>query len=234
MKKNLLLFLGISIVVFIMYSVSIQSFDFLFIWLGMLCIITLAALFKKVTLFLILSLPYLYFLVFLFVDSINIFTIIIFLVLVTYYIFSFRYAFGLNNNSMNIQFKNIKVPEDKDYSIINYLGGPIDEKSCNGIIVLDNDKYILQIENSNNEVKSYEFNKNDIKQTIIEERPYMKSSNSYSNYEVDYMKSYSIGRMTGNFDVSKSLKMMPSYNISIELNDGTKIMLVTYDSPTIF
>jgi len=234
MKKNVLILMIFVLLMFIFSTFYYSLYSLLFIGIAIICFLTLASVLKNVGFYIVISLAYIYFTFTLFICEFGILNIISVILLVLYFIYCSYYVFNLFNNSMNIQFDSIKIPEDKEYLVVNYINGPIEDKNTNGLLVLDDNEYNLSIENNNKEVKTFGFFKEDIKETIIEEKPYMKFTNAYNNYETDYMKSYNIGRYTGSFDKSKSFKIIPSYHIKITLKDNKEIYLISFNKPNIF
>ena len=65
-------------------------------------------------------------------------------------------------NKISINFKNIKIPKNKEYLIIKN----------NGILIKNSDSYLLEIENNDGKIKKSQIFFKDIKDIIIEEKPY--------------------------------------------------------------
>lgn len=230
-----------SIIIFLFFIIILLIVNLLFnlplylflISMTLIILLTLLSLSKKITLFLICSFIYLYFLIIFTMANITILTLVTTVILIIYYINCFKYTFNLYNNAMNIQFETIKIP-NSDYLVIKYINGPLDESNVNGIVTKEKDKFVIQIENKENIVKEINVLINDIESINIQEIPYMKSTTNYIDYQIDYMKSYSIGRVKGDFETSKGFKLIPSYEITITLKDKMVINLITFNKPTIF
>jgi len=233
MKNNIISFMILSIIILtfnLFFQISLQLYIFGVVFILLLLVIAIN---KKLGLFLIVSLMFFYFTFGFVIENFSVIRIVSTLIFLAYYNYCFKYAFNLFNNKMNIQFKNLQIPDDKDFLIVKYVNGPLEDFNSKGMIVKEDDGFILYIENKNKIVKSFKFLFNQIELINVNEKPYMKPTTMYGDYNVDYMKSSAIGKITGDFDEYKSFKFIRSYEISIKLKDNSIINITSFDNPDI-
>ena len=235
MKNNIIILLIINIILLsinLLFNFPIGEYIF---GIGVLLLLFVGVLYKKnVALYIIVSLPALFFITSTLINNFSIMYLVFVISFIIYYIYGFKYTFNLINNNMNIQFNSIKIPEDKEYLIIKYLLGPINGSNMNGIVIKEKDHFEILVEDKENNISKLDILFSDIESITANQKPYMKSSKTLSNYETDYMKSSAIGRYTGDFEEVKSFKVIPSYEIIILLKNNISIKLLSFNNPDIF
>lgn len=233
MKNKLTNKIIISVVFLIILSLlNLNNIPGYLVNLVLLLIIFCMTKIKKVEVFIFLILVFSMNSLYLFINEKNILLLLVYYVWIIHVIyFCFKYVFGFNNKS-NIVFKNISIPKLEEYLIVKYLSGPIKPFNLRAIIIKNKDSFIIKTEDDNNNVQELMFYYKDIINIEIKEKPYFKSVNGYDNYQVDFMKSYYTGRMTGEFDIYKKTKILKSYEIII-ITNKYKIKLLSFDNPKI-
>lgn len=210
---------------------NFNYFIYYFIHLLLLLVLFFGTIFKKTSWFIFIFVLFIINSLYLLVFSDNI------IILFVYYawnifmlISSYKYVFNLDNNSMNISFKSLKFPEKNEYLVVRYLDGPVKKMNINGIVVKLRDNFEINLEDRDGSIHKIIVNFKDIDNVTVNVKPYFKSYNSTNGYEVDYLKSSNIGKVTGGFDTHKAKKIIKSYEIIINTKDGN-IKLLSFNDP---
>ncbi len=227
MKSSLftLTFLSVLVVlVNLFYNIPINLSIF-----GLISILLLytVSYFRKEKLFLLFSIILFIFLFQFLINSYNVVTVFTSFVILMFYCYSFNYAFNLFSNSYNVKFKNIVIPDNKEYLVIKYINGPMKEVNHNGIIVKENDSFIIYVEDRKI-VDNFQILIENIRNIDIKEKPYMKSKIFLPDYSNDNKKYH------GNFERARNFKLIPAYYINIYLKDNSSIKIISFDEPKMF
>lgn len=127
-----------------------------------------------------------------------------------------------------IKFNKLTLP-NTPYLKGLYVSG-LDYKSGNMYITCDDDKIKIAIENKDGIF--YDTIK-DIKEIKINCKPYNYVKNVVNDYEIDYVKSSGVGKMTGDVYSNNKIKILKSYEINIYANNKI-INLITFKDPKPF
>ncbi len=235
MKNNIIIKTIISIILLLILSFlnigNIFNYIFNIVLLIILLILTLK---KKDSFFIFVLLIYSINSIGLFMNEKNDFLLLLFYIWTIYLMYSyFKYAFDLNNNKMNIIFKSIKIPNDKEYLVVKYMNGPINKANKNALVTKERESFLIKIEN-NDIIDEINLKFTDIESVSVNIKPYISTKDSLSNYEVDISKSFFSGKVTGDFDVHKSSKIIKSYEILIKTKKSETIKLLSFNNPNIF
>lgn len=221
-----IVFINIIILIFILFN-NLDSFyiyliDMLLI-LGLLWI----TIKKKEGLFILFSLLFLFFNInlILVLDNLLFLAVLYLNEIVLYYTF-FKYVFNLHNNKMQLTFKNIQIPNNKDYLIGKYIMGLINMGGANVLLTLSEKGLVIEAEDKSGNVKKIEVEKDKIKQITIKKKPYFKTSYRLDNYEI----TREIAKTRGEFDAIKKFKIIKSFDIKIETTEGI-INLLAFNFP---
>lgn len=214
------------IILIIMLILNLNFYLIYIINLILLLILMTVTYMKKETLFIIFS--FVYIISSLYLTTNKNFKILLFvyyflgIILLVLY---FYHVFNLHNNKMNLTFKSIEFPNDKNYIIAKYLSGPLKNINNNALIKKLDNYFLIQVEDEKGTAEEFKLNFNEIQKIDIKVKPYYKSVKKYEHSNHDYV--------TSHFESHKGIKIIKSYEIKIN-TPKDEITLLCFNYPSIF
>lgn len=232
-------FLGIilCIITYILIALSISIEPIRFIIHIFLLITELIALIRKKSAFYIISTLFLGLVsvsLFQYLDILNSQLVILYFVgYLLILIYGYNYIFKNSYNKMDLEFKKLEIPHKEDFIACKYISGLPYKYLGNAIITKDENNIYIKIESPKSEhIYEMAIGVNQLLKIESNPRPYILTEDMNREGMKQKRKKIKLRRTT-TFD-KPDVKVIPSYNLTIRLKNGTIINLVSFNNPARF